>query len=95
MNSSWETYTFSDIFPSDAGLNLGKASDDAWYLQVQMPLNVACNINFTKPSIYLTQNALPTNEFQNLDQIDSIINSPRTEILEIASIVFIPMDGFR
>jgi hypothetical protein len=78
LNTSWQQYTFTDFFPATSGLNLGVGADDAWYLQVQMPLNSLCTINFTKPSIYLTQNALPTNDFQTYDQVDAVINSPRT-----------------
>lgn len=77
LNSAWTKYEFSTIFPSTAGLTLGAGADDALYLQVQMPLNTQCNINFTKPSIYLTNN-VPTNSFATYDEIDAIINSPRT-----------------
>ncbi|HEY2811772.1 MAG TPA: hypothetical protein VGJ00_10350 [Rhabdochlamydiaceae bacterium] len=79
LNNNWTLYTATGIFPSTAGLILGKGGDDALYLQVQLPLNVACGINFTNPSIYLTQNAIiPANNFTTYDQVDAIINSPRT-----------------
>ena len=78
LTSGWASYSFKNIFPSTAGLTLGNGADDALYLQVQMPLNTTCNINFTKPSIYLTQNVIPANDFQTYDQVDTIINSPRT-----------------
>lgn len=77
LNSAWTKYEFSTIFPSTAGLTLGAGGDDALYLQVQMPLNSQCNINFTKPSIYLTD-TVPTNSFATYDEIDAVINSPRT-----------------
>ena len=77
LNTSWQKYPFSYTFPSTSGLILGNGADDALYLIVQMPLNVDCSINFCKPSIYLSQ-IVPTNNFQTYDQIDSIINSPRT-----------------
>lgn len=78
LNTTWSTYTFSGIFPATAGLNLSKGADDGLYLQVQMPLNVDCTINFTKPSIYLNTTVIPNNDFQTYDQVDAIINSPRT-----------------
>jgi hypothetical protein len=81
LNNTWTTYTASGIFPSTSGLILGNGADDGLYLQVQMPLNASagCSINFTKPSIYLTENELvPVNDFQTYDQVDAIINSPRT-----------------
>lgn len=78
LTTGWDVYTATGVFPSTAGLNLGFGSDDALYIQVQMPLNIACEINFTKPSVYLTQGILPTNDFQTYDQVDSVINAPRT-----------------
>lgn len=77
LTTGWQKYEFSSIFPPTAGLTLGSGGDDALYLLVQMPLNLPCSINFTKPSIYLSS-SIPTNNFQTYDQIDAIINSPRT-----------------
>lgn len=84
LNPGWDLYTATGVFPSTAGLNLGLGADDALYLQVQMPLNTVCTINFTKPSIYLTQGILPTNNFQTYDQVDTVINSARTGDLRIS-----------
>lgn len=79
LNSSWQTYTVNSIFPGTAGLVLGQGGDDGLYLQVQMPLNLACKINFTAPSIYLgASTTVPANNYQSYDEVDSIINSPRT-----------------
>ncbi len=77
LNSAWTKYEFTNITPSTAGLTLGNGGDDALYLQVQMPLDINCSVNFTKPSIYLSQDA-PTNDFSTYDQVDTVINSPRT-----------------
>jgi len=89
-SSSWETYTISNLFTSSSGLNLGKGSDDGWYLQIQMPLNTICTINFTKPSIYLTNNIVPTNSFETYDQIDPIINGFRTGDIRTSLNAFSP-----
>lgn len=79
LNTSWTTYNGTGTFPATSGLVLGDGADDALYLQIQMPLNLQCKINFTKPSIYLTNNGtFPNNAFETYDQVDSIINSPRT-----------------
>ena len=78
LNTDWTTYTLTGVFPTSAGLSLSTTEDDGWYLQVQMPTNVICNINFTKPSLYLTTNAIPQNDLLTYDQIDAIINSSRT-----------------
>ena len=76
--TAWAVYTLSDVFPTSSGLTLANASDDAFYLQVQMPLNTPCTINFTKPSLYLTSNTVPAFDFQTYDEVDTVINSPRT-----------------
>lgn len=78
VNSEWQKYDFSKVLPSTAGLILSSGGDDALYLQVQMPLNANCSINFTKPSIYLSHQIPPTNSFATYDEVDAIINSPRT-----------------
>jgi hypothetical protein len=78
LDSSWTSYNITGIFPATAGLVLGQGSDDGLYLQVQMPLNMICSINFTKPSIFLTQDVVPNNDFQTYDEVDTVINSPRT-----------------
>jgi hypothetical protein len=78
LTTAWEQYTFTGVMPATAGLTLSAGGDDALYLQVQMPLNLTCEINFTKPSIFLTHDVIPNNSFQTYDQVDAIINSPRT-----------------
>jgi hypothetical protein len=77
LSTSWQKYTISSVFPGTTGLVLGNGGDDALYLIVQMPLNTPCSINFTKPSIYLS-NTVPTNNFLTYDEVDAVINSPRT-----------------
>jgi hypothetical protein len=77
LNPAWTKYEFTNVFPNTGGITLSQVGNDALYLQVQMPLNINCSINFTKPSIYLIDTA-PTNSFQTYDQIDPIINGFRT-----------------
>ena len=90
LNSSWSNYTFTSIFPESAGLTLSNGGDDALYLQIEMPLNVTCSINFTKPSLFLTQDAVPDNDFQTYDQVDTIINSSRTGDIRMSINKFYP-----
>lgn len=98
LTTAWQKYEFTSVFPSTAGLTLGAGGDDALYLLVQMPLNQNCSVNFCKPSIYLSQ-TVPTNNFQTYDQIDAVINSPRTGDLRTGLSAFYPfgwvpmMDG--
>jgi len=54
-----------------------------------MPLNVACEINFTKPSIYLSDRA-PVNSFQTYDQINSVVGTPRTGDVRMSLNAFAP-----
>ena len=89
LNSAWQKYEISGVFPSTAGLTLGNGGDDALYLLVQMPLNINCSINFTLPSIYLTSDS-PTNSFHTYDEIDAVINSPRTGDLRTSINSFYP-----
>lgn len=98
LTPGWATYTFNGIFPSTQGLTLGNGADDALYLLVGLPSNTTFTINFTKPSLFLTTNVLPSNDFQTYDQVDSIINSPRTGDLRTSINSFypygwIPMNG--
>jgi hypothetical protein len=90
LNSTWTTYVFTDVFPSTAGLTLSTAEDDGFYLRVQMPTNTQCNINFTKPSVYLTTGIFPVNDFQTYDQINAIISSPRTGDIRMSLNGFVP-----
>lgn len=78
LTNDWNTYIISgQIFPSSQGLTLGKGGDDALFLWIGMPATSDFIIDFAIPSLYLG-NILPTNDFSTYDQIDSIINSPRT-----------------
>lgn len=90
LTTAWDSYTLTSVFPPSSGLVLGQGADDAFYLQVQMPLNIACNINFTKPSLYLTTDDVPANDFQTYDQVDTIINSPRTGDIRVSVNQFYP-----
>jgi hypothetical protein len=74
----WTKFTRTFTFPPGSA-SLGSGGDDAFYLQIGMPLSETFNINFAIPSLYLTDaTILPTNTFDTYDQVDAIINSPRT-----------------
>jgi len=80
LSSGWLKYTFTSVTPGNSGVAIGAGGDDALYLQVWMPIDVACTINFCLPSFYLGAGGgtVPVNDFSTYDQIDAIINSPRT-----------------
>lgn len=77
LTNSFQKFVIPFIFPDAAGLTLGAGGDDALFLRVQYPLSSLCDINHTKPQIYLSTD-VPDNDFDTYDQIGSIIDSPRT-----------------
>lgn len=83
LDSSWTQYSFTSIFPPTSGLTLGAGNDDGLYLLVSLPVNLNISINFTKPSIYLTNNSIPSYDYQSYDYVNSIISSPRTADVRI------------
>lgn len=67
----------SQVIPSIIGKTLGSCGNDALFMQINFPLSNAINVDFILPSMYL--GAMTSNfDFHTLDQVDSIINSPRT-----------------
>jgi hypothetical protein len=86
---TWTKYSVNFPFPTSQNLTLGNGGDDGWFLQVGFPTATTCNINIAKPSIYLSQTQ-PTDEFQNYDYIESIINSPRTGDIRTSLNTFSP-----
>lgn len=83
LTSNWTQYQAIVTIPSINGLTLGACGNDALFLQVEYPLNVACNIDFTKPSMYIGQLA-PDYEYQTYDMIDGVMNVPRTGDVDIS-----------
>jgi hypothetical protein len=77
LTNTWQKWPLTFTFPSTVGQILSGTGDDALYLQINMPRNTLCNLNFTLPTIVLGS-ILPTNSFQTYDQIDTIIAKPRT-----------------
>ena len=77
LGQTFQKQTLSFTFPSSEDLTLGTGGDDALFLQIQYPLNATFEINHTKPCVYLSQ-TVPDNDFQTYDEIETIINSPRT-----------------
>lgn len=77
LTTTWTLFNIPLVIPNTAGKTLGTCGDDALYLQLEMPLGAPCDVWFTKPALYLgTIN--PTLDFSTYDQIDSVIQTPRT-----------------
>ena len=81
LTTSWTPYVFSFTVPDVAGNSLGtvgqQTDDDALYIQIGMPLGAACDVLFTKPSLYLGD-IDPDTDFETYDEINSINSTFRT-----------------
>jgi hypothetical protein len=72
----WTKTNVNFIVPSSAALVLGNNNNSAFYMIVGFPLNTACNIDLTNVRLYL--GTVNPSDFDTYDQIDSIVNAPRT-----------------
>jgi len=78
LTNSWQKFTITGVAVPDAtGKVLGGCGNDGLFLQVQFPLGASCDIDFTKPSVYLGTIA-PDEDYHTYDMIDGLINTPRT-----------------
>ncbi len=77
LTDGWAKYPVNIPIPSAANVTTGGGGDDGWFLWIGYPAGVTCNINIAKPAFYLS-NTVPTNDFDNYDQVNAIISSPRT-----------------
>ncbi len=81
LSATWTEFVVPFTIPSVAGKSIGtpglQTDDDAVYMQLEMPLGIACDVLFTKPALYLGT-IHPDLDFDDYDQIDSINLTPRT-----------------
>lgn len=77
LTNSWAFYTKTFTIPTVAGKTIGECHNDGLFVQIQYPLDSLCNIDIAKPSLYLG-NISPDEQYQTYDDIDSVIDSPRT-----------------
>jgi hypothetical protein len=96
LTTDWFHFNISLTIPDVAGKSLGtpglQTNDDALYIQLEMPLDTSCDVQFTKPSLYLgTIN--PNLEFESYDQIDSINLTSRTGDIK-TSLLSSPPNGW-
>lgn len=89
LNNTFQKFLIPVTLPSTQGLTLGLGGDDALFLQVQYPLSLVCNINHTKPQIYLSP-TVPDNDFDTYEEIAGLIDSPRTGDYRISMNSFVP-----
>lgn len=84
-----KNYVLGTVIPSVSTKNIGTCGNSALYLQFVYPTNAICNIDITKPCVFIGNN-IPTIEAQTLSQIDPIICSPRTGDLRWSVNTFAP-----
>ncbi len=81
LTTTWTPYVLHFTVPTVSGNTIGtlgaQTDDDALYIQVEMPLNAACDVLFTKPCLFLGT-VDPNLEFDSYDQIDAINSTART-----------------
>lgn len=75
-STSWIKTNIAFSFPL-ATIPAGGPGDDAWFLQIALPVGVQFSMNIAKPSIYLSKDT-PTNEFQTYEKVSGTIDAPRT-----------------
>lgn len=91
LTTSWEKWTANVTFPNNLSTTNSLTGDDAWYLQIQMPIDAPFSIDFTLPSLYLNpEQDIPTTSFESYDQIDRLISKPRTGDVRISINQFYP-----
>ncbi len=81
LTTTWQqfptTITIPNVNTKSIGTPGAQTDDDALYIQFEMPLGSACDILFTKPTLYLGA-INPNFEFEDYDQINSVNSTPRT-----------------
>jgi len=94
LTTNWTWYPLNFTIPNITGGSLGQSgeqtNDDALYLQIQMPLNSTCGIDFTKPILVLGSIA-PAQYFDTYDIIDSIDQTPRTGDIKTSYLATTPL----
>ncbi len=77
LTASWTKYQFQVTVPDVTAFTLGGCGNDGLFLQIQMPLSATCVVDLIEPSIFIGDK-VPPNSFLVYDQIDGMLNVPRT-----------------
>lgn len=81
LDTTWTLHTAAFTIPTVEADSIGapgtQTDDDALYIQLEMPRDVACDIYFIKPALYLG-NLTTLAEFQSYDQINAVNSTART-----------------
>lgn len=78
LTATWTQYNFSSVsIPSVATGSTGQCGNDGLFVQINVPLNAATSIQFTKPCLYLGARYTAQN-YINYDNISGQVEAPRT-----------------
>jgi hypothetical protein len=77
LTSAWAPYVIPTTTPNPAGQAIGACGNSGLFLQFEYPLTAVTNIDFVKPCVFLGTLSPPAT-FDTYDQIDAVIDTPRT-----------------
>lgn len=89
-DTNWHSYPLVFTVPSGSGKTYGECGNDGLFLIVEYPLDVACNIDITKPTLFVGGNVSPSN-FNSNDVAEAICNEFRTGDVRTSLNSFSPM----
>lgn len=79
LGNNWTKLVVNFTFPTIVAA-VGNGGDDAWYIQIALPAGtgITCNVNLSKPSLYIGNNNNPGNDFTSYNETTPIIDGFRT-----------------
>jgi len=81
LTNTWTKFSFSFVVPNVGGNSIGavgtQTDDDGLYLQLEMPLNVNCDVSFILPILHLGSVGVDK-DFDSYDQIYGVAQNVRT-----------------
>lgn len=83
LTSSWSKIRQGTTVPDVTGDVLGGCGNDGLFLQIELPHDAVCNIDLTKPCLYVNTIS-PDEEYVSYDMIDAVINAPRISDVKLA-----------
>jgi hypothetical protein len=92
LTSSWTAYQFTiAAIPNDGALTIGNCGNDALYVQFIFQLSPSTpNVSIASPRLYLGNILAPGIDYETNDQINAIINTPRTGDVRMSLNSFMP-----
>ena len=90
LTAAWTQYEYNNVvIPAVNAATYGTCGNTGLYLLVELPLNATTNIDHVRASLYLSA-VTPDLDYLTQDQVDSVINTPRTGDVRISLNSFSP-----